>query len=250
MLIESVVCFKWKPVLADARFSFGPETVNVLKAMVRRHYRRDVRFICVTDDASGIDQDVEIVPLWTDYADLMSPHGGRNPACYRRLKSFSAEIASVFGQRFVTLDLDCVITGDMRSVWDRPEDFIMWGDTNPQPGSHYNGSMIQMTAGSRRKVWETFDPVKSPRQAKQAGCYGSDQGWISYCLGPGEAKWTKADGVFSFRNHFQQGGNHMNLGKLPDHAKIIFFHGRVKPWSREAEQVPWVSQFWRHEVAA
>src|SRR6185369_10690146 len=71
-LMLSVVCWKWKPS-NGYRSAFGPETVNVLRAMVRRHYQKPHRFICVTDDSRGIDPGIEIIPLWDDYAAVPSP---------------------------------------------------------------------------------------------------------------------------------------------------------------------------------
>jgi hypothetical protein len=229
----SVVTWKWKPSYRHYRSTFGPETVNTLFRMVKRHYHNEHRAICVTDDPTGIDSSIEIVPLWNDFASLPNPFGPRNPSCYRRLRMFHPEIAAVFGPRFVSLDLDTVITGDITPLWDRPEDFVAWGDTNRT--THYNGSMILMTAGSRSKVWETFDPKRSPRQAQVAGCFGSDQGWISYCLGPNEAKWNRQDGVYSFRNDIKP-----RKGDLPADARVVFFHGAVDPWAREAQQLAWV----------
>jgi hypothetical protein len=229
----TVVCWRWKP--ADGyRSTFGPETVNVLRRMVARHYPSPHRFVCVTDDPDGIDKDVEVLPLWNDFADLPSPHGGKNPSCYRRLRMFHPEIGQVFGERFVSMDLDTVITGDLRPLWDRPEDFVAWGDTNPQPGSHYNGSMILMRSGSRSKVWTQFDPVTSPKMALRARCFGSDQGWISYCLGAGEARWGKSDGVYSYRNDLQR------AKALPENCRVVFFHGRHDPWTDFGQGIDWV----------
>lgn len=236
----TVVAWKWKPA-PGYRSTFGPETVNTLKRMVARHYQYPHRFVCVTDQPDGIDADIETLPLWPEYADLPNPHDGpsrgKNPSCYRRLRAFHPEIGSVFGDRFVSLDLDVVITGDLAPLWNRPDDFVIWGDTNPLPGSHYNGSMFLMTAGARPQVWERFDPIYSPREAKAAGCFGSDQGWISYCLGAGQSRWSTADGVYSFRNHIAP-----NRGALPPDARIVLFHGRVDPWHAEAQQLPWVRE--------
>ncbi len=235
----TVVCFKWRP-RPGYRSVFAPETVHVLRNMVRRHYQAPHRFVCVTDDVEGLG-DVETIPLWNDFASVPSPHGGKNPSCYRRLRLFAADAAERFGERFVWLDLDTVIVDDVRPLWDRPEDFVAWGDTNPQPGSHYNGSMILLRAGARRQVWERFDPQTSPQLALEAGCYGSDQGWISYCLGPGETKWTKADGVYSFRNDLSKGAS-----RLPANARIVMFHGSVDPWSLQAQQAhPWIAEHYR-----
>lgn len=226
-----IVTFKWK---AEGYIQeFTAEHVNTLSRMVKRHYG-DHRFFCVTDDPAGLADGIEYVPLWDDFSQMCSPHGPAYPSCYRRLKMFSTEAGAIFGERFVTLDLDCVIVGDMRPVWDRPEDIVLWGDTNPT--TFYNGSMLLMSAGARRKVWDDFNPARSPGLAQQSGQFGSDQGWISYCLGPGEAKWNTGDGVLSYRLHVQKGG-------LAPTARIVHFHGkRTKPWSAPE---PWVRENWR-----
>lgn len=233
----TVVCFKWKPQHDAARFQFGPEHVHTLRSMVARNYKQPHRFVCVTDDTRGIES-IETVPLWDTFASVPSPHGGQNPSCYRRLVAFGPEGERLFGKRFVAVDLDAVIVGDMRPIWDRPQDFVIWGETDPR--SWYNGSMWLMTANARRQVLDRFDPKTSPAEAKKAGRFGSDQGWISYCLGPGEATWTREDGVYSHRVHIAPKGN-----TLPKNAKIVFFHGRVKPWSYEAMNVPWIEEHYR-----
>lgn len=229
----SVVCWKWKPA-RGYRSTFGPETVNVLRGMVARNYPDPHRFICVTDDATGIDADVEIVPLWTEFSHLKNPSGDRNPSCYRRLRAFAPDAATYFGERFVSVDLDVVITGDLRPVWNRPEDFVIFGDTSAQ--TPFNGSMFLLTAGARPKVWTTFDPQTSPTKTHRARLFGSDQAWIRHCLGKHEAVWTVRDGVYSFRKHIQA------TGVLPADAKMVVFHGIPDPWAPEAQKLPWVRQ--------
>lgn len=233
----SVVCWKWRP-MPGYRSAFGPEAVNTLRRMVARHYDAPHRFICVTDDPEGLDPEVEAVPLWTDHADVPSPHGGHNPSCYRRLRAFAPDAAQWFGDRFVSVDLDTVIVGDLKPLWDRPEDFVIWGDT--AKGTWYNGSMFMLRTGTRAKVWEQFNPSTSPAKAKAAGCFGSDQGWLSYILGPKEAKWGCADGVYSYRVHIAKAGN-----RLPPNARITMWHGHVDPWSLKAQRLPWVQEHYQ-----
>lgn len=233
----AVVCWKWKP-RPGYRSIFGAEQVNVLRSMVERNYRAPHQLVCITDDAAGIDPRVRIVPLWSDHARLPSPHGGNNPSCYRRLRAFSAEAAALIGERFVSVDLDCVITGDVRPLWDRPDDFVIWGDTNPT--TPYNGSMWMLRAGSRRKVWDTFDPKRSPRIGLAKRYFGSDQAWIAACLGPNEKRWTRSDGVYSYRNEIAPKG-----GALPADARIVFFHGRHDPWHSDIQaKHAWVREYW------
>ncbi|HET7376295.1 MAG TPA: hypothetical protein VFK30_06275, partial [Anaerolineae bacterium] len=50
-----------------------------------------------------------------------------------------------------------------------------------------------------------------------------DQAWISQTFN-GEATWSAADGVLSWRFEVQKNPI------LPDTARLIFFHGREKPW--------------------
>ena len=51
-----VLCMKWGT-------KYGPEYVNRLYAMVRRHLRGDFRFVCLTDDARGIRAEVQCLPI-------------------------------------------------------------------------------------------------------------------------------------------------------------------------------------------
>lgn len=232
------MCWKWKPP-AGYRSHFGAEQVNTLASMVARHYDAPHEMVCVTDDPKGIDPAIRVIPLWRDHAKVPSPWGFRNPSCYRRLKVFSHEARELIGPRFVSLDLDVVITGDMRPIWDRPEDFVIWGDT--AKGTPYNGGMFLLRAGTRPQVWEKFDPVRSPMLGKRHGYVGSDQAWIATCLGSKEPKWSKADGVYSYRNEIAPNG-----GKLPEDARIVLLHGRHDPWDADIlAKHAWVREHYR-----
>lgn len=231
----TVCTFKWRPS-PGYRSRFTAESVRVLHRKVAEHYPSPHRFVCITDDPSGLDG-IETVPLWNDYADVPSPHGGRNPSCYRRLKLFDPAIREVLGARVACIDLDTVIVDDIRPLLDRTEEFVIWGETDPR--SWYNGSMMLLTTGSRPQVWTDFNPRTSPRQAKAAGRFGSDQGWISHCLGKGEATWTRDDGVYSFRVHMKS-----RPSRLPENARMVMFHGKVDPWSHDAQQFDWVREHW------
>lgn len=233
----SIVCWRWTPP-EGYRSSYPPETVNVLRRSVTRHLSMPHRFICVTDDPKGLDPEVEVIPDFGDFARVASPHGQKNPSCYRRIRAFAPDIDEYFGPRFVSMDLDTVITGPLDPLFDRPEDAWFWGETDPR--SYYNGSLFMLRSGARRKVWDEFDPATTPRAAYRAGRFGSDQGAISYILGRGEKVWTTADGVYSFRKHIATKHN-----ALPANARIVNFHGRHDPWDYRSQQIPWVRAHWQ-----
>ena len=233
------VTWKWKSPMGY-RSTFESEHVNVLFRMVDRHYKLPHRKICVTDDKAGIDGSIEVVPLWDDLSTVPNPNGRHNPSCYRRLKLFAPDAGLTFGDRVVSLDLDMVIVGDLIPLFERPEDFVIWGQSDFPKTQWYNGSLWMLRTGTRPQVWTQFDGKTSPNLAMKAGKRGSDQGWFSYILGPNEAIWTAKDGVYSYRVHLSQ-----VCWQLPENARIIAFHGRIDPWSYEAQQHPWVRTHWR-----
>ena len=129
------VCWKWRT--PGYRCKFGPQTVNVLYSMIKRHYAGSFELVCVTDDPQDIRAEVRTIPLWSDHSRIPSPHGHGYPSCYRRLKMFSKDAAKMFGPRFVSIDLDVVITADITKLFDNDLDFKMYGDT--ARGTPYNG---------------------------------------------------------------------------------------------------------------
>lgn len=183
----TVVTFKWNT--PGYRAQFTAAHVRTLQRMVARHYPDPHRFVCFTDDPAGIE-DVAL-PLWDDHAAVPNPTGGGRPSCYRRLKLWDPAMAEVLGTRFVMLDLDVVICADLRPVLNRPEDVVMW--RSPSGEWAYNGAMFMANTGARPQVWTDFDPIDSPKATHARGYRGSDQAWLSHCLGPDEAVWTPKD---------------------------------------------------------
>lgn len=221
----SVVCWRWGEKYTAAH-------VNTLKRMVERWYPVPHYFMCVTDDDQGLDDGIICIPDRADWQHIPSPHGRTAPSCYRRLRMFAPEAGLEFGPRFVSVDLDCIITGDLRPLWDRDDDVMLWRD--PFYPAQANGSMLLLRAGSRPQVWERFDPDRSPQIARGAGFMGSDQAIISWML-PSAPKWTQDDGVYSYRIDCK--------GGLPKDARIVFFHGKPK---QDAPGLPaWIAEHYR-----
>jgi len=215
---------------------YGPEHVNILYHSVKRNTTVPHRFICVTDNAEGLHSDIEVVPLW-DYCQYL---GG----CYNRLYIFSPDIEDLFGPRFITIDIDCVIVGNIDHILNRTEDFII-NEYNIEKNNHathqyYNGSIIMMDAGARDEIWNDFNHRTTPQliQSRKDNIelVGSDQAWISHRLGPGEKTFTNEDGVYDYRKL-------SNKSMLPRNAAIITFAGRRDPLT-EYKKVRWIRQHW------
>ena len=238
----SIVTWKW-PSHKKYRSSFTSTHVNVMRRMVLEHYPHPHKFLCVTNDPKGLAPDIGVIPDTEDFAPLTNPTDKLKkphdrPACYRRLRAFQPDIGKLFGPRFIMLDLDMVLVGDVSPIFNRVEDMVMYCEPGYQ---QYNGSMLLLTAGARPKVWRYFAQSPSDGRAKAvaAGYAGSDQAWISYCLWPREPTWTPADGVYSYLK------NNIHLdGVLPPDARIVNFHGRVDPWSPISQSLDWVRRYW------
>jgi hypothetical protein len=215
--------------------------VNTLQRMVARNYPSAHRFSCITDQTEGFDPAVRVIPLWKDHAERQSLYGADMPTCYRRLKAYSSAMKEIIGPRFISVDLDVVITGDLTPVFERPEDFVIWGPDGRR--TPYNGSMWMMDAGAREKVWLDFDrdPDRAVTKARGAGYYGSDQAWMCYALGPDQPRWRAQDGVCSYRMHVKNNG-----GRMPPNARIVFFEGHYDPWNPVTQkQCPWIKDhYW------
>lgn len=233
------VCWRWTPV-SGYRSKFDPKTISVLHSMIARHYRGAFDFVCVTDKPEEVPRPHRAVQLWDDFTKLRSPHGLAYPSCYRRLKIFSEEAHKFIDTpRFVSLDLDVVITADITPLFDSQVEFRMYGDT--AKGTPYNGSIIYNRLGTRPQLWQKFDPLTSPKLGLQKRYIGSDQAWIAVCLGPDEQKFTAKDGVYSYRNQIQPRGGH-----LPAGARIVIFHGAHDPWDPYVQRKhPWVARHYR-----
>lgn len=227
----TVVTFKWET--PGYRAKFTSEHVNILRRMVARHYDKPHRFLCITDNPDGLDGGIETAPLWSDHRHVANPTGGGRPACYLRLKLFDPSMRDVLGDRFVMLDLDCIITGNLSPIFDRPEDAVFWNA--PKVPWPYNGAMYMMNTGARPQVWEEFDSEISPAETTARGYRGSDQAWISHKLGPGEAVWTDKDGVYYL-------GAMRNRRMPPPNARIIFTTGGTAPWTLPYQ---WVKRHYR-----
>jgi len=207
--------------------------------MVSRHLTIPHEIACVTDHPEGIDSRVRIIAPPRDFENVRIPTWGEDrglPQCLRRIALFHPEGERIFGaRRYISMDTDCVISGSLDPLFDRPDDFVMYrGGHAHRP---YNGSMVMMTAGARSQVYTTF----TPEGAAEAGqkYIGSDQAWISHVLGWGEATWGVEDGVIWWGSQYN--------GQAPE-KRIMFFPGNPKPWNVVDIGVDeWVRQNYRRD---
>ncbi len=236
------VCWKWTG--PDPARTFPPASVNVLHAMLTRHYHAPFRLVCLTDDPAGIDAAIDVRPLPVTKADaLRSVHdrsGKLWPACFRRLWLFSEE-ACVLGDRLVNIDLDVVILDDITELLQsKTASFVGWCSNNPDAWLKIAGGIWMLDAGQHTNVWTDFEPATSPTVAYNAGYHGSDQAWLSHKLYPPKERWSAVDGLLKL-------GWLAHTGRPPPHgARIIFTNGFNPPWRHEVQLGSrWILDHWK-----
>lgn len=236
----SIVCYLWRG--HDPRRLYLPEHVNTLGLAIRRVFKRPHRFICVADDGEGFAPHVEWVrtpEAALRLGNIQTIEGARFPSCYRRLWGFSREAKQLLGDRIMVIDIDLVAIRDFSHLADRTEPFVGWRPLAKwgQP-DRIGGGIYLMDAGAHPEIFERFidDPRAAQQEARAAGYRGSDQAWLSHCLGKKVPTWPDTVGIYSIRD--------MRDGRLPlpADACLVQFNGPTKPWQ---SSLPWVVQHWR-----
>ena len=233
--MNNVVCIKY------GRY-YGPEYVNRLFASVARNLTRPFRFVCVTNDVSGIRPEVECVPFMPDRSSPI------------RSCPYPADISVQSSSGFCSPSLK-----KKKKFYKRIFRRL------PPIG---NSSCFRFDAGASNAVYEFFlrevaDPAKRHLFTK-----GSQKLQTRAMFHVGKVAWWPADWVCSFKRQcippFPL--NLLLAPRPPKAASVVAFHGhpdipearggyafrvqgqervRVKP-HLTCRPAPWIDGFW-HE---
>jgi hypothetical protein len=238
------VTWKWgQPGFKTA--TYNHEHVNIMAAMIKRHCPLPHRTICVTDDPDFVT--IPTYKLWDDLSQLRNASGQHLPSCYRRLKLFDEETQRALdipaGDRVCSIDIDALVVDDLTPLLTKQDPFLGWLVPGTKHPKVINGSMWMFTAGEEYQwMWNGFKADRSPAEAHAAGFFGSDQSYMSHQLAYVQSTggWTAADGVMSYPRDVRA------QRRLPAHARIVFFHGKRKPWDTHTRlESRWIEKYWR-----
>lgn len=236
-----VLCMKWGT-------KYGPEYVDRLYGMVRRHLRGDFRFVCLTDRSEVIRAEVECLPI----PDLALPEGIPERG-WKKLTTFAADLHGLQGTALF-LDLDVVIVDDITPLFEQPGEFLIIHDWKRPWRVTGNSSVYRFRLGAHADVLAHFrthvDEVRASFRNEQA--YLSDrlhrQGTLQYWPAAWCASW-KYHCIPRFP------ANLWRTPAIPPGARILVFHGVMNPpdalagrsngnW-RVAKPAPWIAEHWR-----
>ena len=189
---------------------YGPEYVNRLQSMARRNSEADLRFVCFTDDRTGLDDGIEVMPL---------PDHGFN-GWWNKVSLFRDDLADL-GERFLYFDLDVVLTGNIDQMLRYDSDFAIM-DNDYVPG--FNTSVFLLKTGSRPDIRANFSQAI-------ANEYDGDQDWVAV-MAPDAELWPDMWCV-PYRLRAVQ--------TPPAITKVVVFSGRPNPEDYPSE---WIRTSW------
>jgi len=215
-----VLCMKWGTV-------FPPAYVNVLHNACRKHISGTFRFVCLTDDARGLDPAIEAHPI---------PEIGCRPLHWRsgawpKLSVFLRNLYDLRG-RALFIDLDTVITGSLDPFFQETGDLIAvgagkaWskGAGNLHPTA--NTSVFAFTLGDQPQIVETYmadpDAAFEKFSIEQAFAEAHATSWR-----PWPHEW-----IASFKRHLRRSVliDRFLPPRRPEPAvRVVAFHGHPRP---------------------
>ena len=238
---KSVICVKWGE-------KYSAEYVNNLQRMVARNLTYPHRFVCLTDDDSGLSREVETLKLPRPDLEF----------CWSKLNVFAKDLDNLRGTALF-LDLDVIVVDELDCLFEyaSEETFIgprEWAPSSPD-AMEYHGSLFRFRIGelgwileeflqrrsSKRleevRKWDEYlkaDAKVTYKDSKTGDEFRSDQVWMSRMVAEtGRAPVFPREWSTSYKYHCQQG--------IPSEAKVIVFHGYPKPHELEDARL---LQYW------
>lgn len=227
-----------------------------MQSMLARHLSLPHRITCITDMPSDVPSgmgvfDIRHTVTKTDFNCIrrMWLYAGQN----KKGKPWPGDL----GDRLLQLDLDVVLTSSIDPLVDRSDPFVIWKSestkrANRPHGWAYNATMLLLTPGARRDVWDRYSADRSgiERAADVDGwdvkC-NSDQAIATFLLkDTPPAVWTQEDGIHSYRAF--AGPDGCKDTGLPEGCRVVSFHGRRgnrHPGAPELQKKsPWIREHW------
>jgi hypothetical protein len=224
---------------------YGPEYVNILYHMVKRHLSQPFRFICITDSGVGLESGIDIVDL--------PPFNEPPPEYYilcqawRKLLLFENPLYGIEG-KVLFLDLDVVIVDSIDCFFEFSDNLCIienWSQPNRLIGQ---ASVMSFTAGQHPELLEKYRKQQDLVVKKHI----TEQVYIPRELGKGHFDFFPEEWCKSFKYHCMHGGiknSFLPPAAFPKNSKIIVFHGHPNPinaiegnWGKP---VPWYKRFYK-----
>ena len=216
-----IICMKWGTL-------YPASYVNVLYTACRANITGDFKFVCLTEDAAGLDPAIISHPI---------PDLGLDPFHWKKggwpkLAVFAQDFFGLTG-RALFIDLDTVITGSLDPFFDYNAPKMVaidtgptWGIGAPNAAPLAGTGIFTFDLGAHSEILDHFmanrDAVVCQHRIEQIYVQSMVR----------DMAFWPADWVLSFKYHLRQPAL-VGLVKSPPHPKaenrVIAFHGEPRP---------------------
>jgi hypothetical protein len=230
---------KWVVCLKHGQ-KYDAKYVNILYNMCKRQSKTNFGFACITEDSSGLNPDIKIIPI---------PKHVSLQGWWYKPWVFSDELPLTGTILF--LDLDLVIIRNFDEIWSyRNDSFCIIRDFNRstvKDWNKFNSSVFKFEKGSHGYVWENF--IKDTSVMKRMH---GDQDWIfsqikkNFVFWPDSwmqsYKWEVRNRQDVVRIENKRIFKNVANPIIHPETKILVFHGDPKP---SEVQDPIIVDNWR-----
>ena len=202
---------------------YGAEYVNVLHHACRENIEGDFRFVCLTDDASGLDDGIEAFPI----PDMGLAPEDYGPGAWPKLAVFKRTLYDLHG-RALFIDLDMVILGDLTPFFEVEGDFVVL-DSAPWRGRKAPEVMTCIFAFDIGGLPQIADRIRTDRDGAVAQ-YQNEQDFVAGTLD--DIRYWPQDWIVSFKRHLRRPlilDRFLAPRQAPEGTRVIAFHGRPRP---------------------
>ena len=244
----NVVCMKWGTL-------YGPEYANRLYAMTARNLKRPFRFVCFTDNADGLRDEIEPMPIPPIEIDSPYEH-----TPWKKLALYNPTLGDLKGPTLF-FDLDILITGPLDKFFDHPGDYCVIHNWTQPKQINGNTSVFRFNIGAHSDLLDLFHAYSTQHWVDT---YRIEQTFLSQELNKqGKLNYWPAEWCVSFKVHCLPGGwkfpkiflNWFKPSKLPETASVCVFHGAPNPddalagrwpgkWYKRLLPADWIAKYW------
>jgi hypothetical protein len=235
----NVLCMKWGT-------KYPADYVNRLHRMVAKHLAIPFRFVCLTDDASGLNEGIERFPIPEMPVDVSGPERG-----WTKILTFSPELYDLQGQTLF-LDLDLLVVDNIDALFTAAGEVLIIKDWLKRDGTG-NSSVYRFEIGKHPDVLQEF--IERWPEVKKD--FRNEQEFISaVLLRKGALAYWPETWCRSFKRHCMHPfpKSLFKEPQVPAGAKIVVFHGHPHPdeavrgesgkWYRFMRPATWIQDYW------
>lgn len=250
--MKTILCMKWGT-------QYGVDFVNQLYNGVKNNITGDFRFVCLTDDETGLHPDIDALPLPDiELGDARLMSG------WRKISSMSPQLKQApynMSGTILFFDVDMIITDNIDDFWTyEPGEFCIIENWTQMGKGIGNSSVYRYELEQMHDIFHDFEK----RHAEIYQQFDNSQTFFTTSVAKKQAvKWWPESWCKSFKIHCMPHRLLRGLltPKMPKECKILVFHGPPKPtdaaigkWvkhngkRRMMRPAKWISDLWNPEI--